>query len=127
MRKLKFRAWDKELKFFVDTTVYFIGLDGSVWFNNCGDGSDSMYDQSEKLMIMEWTGLQDINGNDIYEGDFLEFDKKEWGGDDNIHGPVKYDETQGEWNTGGGLNSECSEFKKVIGNVFENPELAAST
>ena len=27
------------------------------------------------------------------------------------------------WDTGGGTNSECKEWKQVIGNIYENPEL----
>jgi len=69
----KFRVWDTELNFYVEPNLYFICLDGSIWFNNCLDGEDCMIDQSDKLIIEQCTGVKDINGNDIYVGDIVTF------------------------------------------------------
>lgn len=127
MREFKFRAWDKELKFFADQTCYFVGLDGSAWFNNCGDGEDRMIDQSSKLVIEQYTGLKDWNGQDIYEGDILSINE----GDSKLTGVVVFTKT---------FQYKVKEIcyadmdyltlwkgSTVIGNIHDNPELIQST
>lgn len=68
--------------------------------------------------VGQFTGLLDKDGQRIFEGDSIEFDRKEWGGDDNIH-TVEWDEKEGCWNWGGGGGSWDMEFRKVIGNIHE--------
>jgi len=70
-REIKFRAWDTELEFFADPVLYFVGLDGSAWFNNCEGGEDSMHDQSSKLIVEQFIGLYDKNGKEMFEGDIV--------------------------------------------------------
>ena len=76
----------------------------------------------DQAIVMQYTGLRDKNGREIYEGDILQFDPDEWGSPDGIWA-VTFNTDSGEWDTGGGTNSECVEFKTVLGNVYENPEL----
>ena len=50
----------------------------------------------------------------------LEFDAEEWGSDKGNIFEVGWNDEDGSWDTGGGLNSECKEFKTVIGNIYKD-------
>ena len=103
MRKLKFRAWAKERKEF----VYFDINKGTPWNIN------------EKY-IMQYTGLEDGNNKEIYEGDILESSN----GGNSFKEKVHWDIDQfrvGNYEPDG--LSYFSKNCKVIGNIYENPEL----
>ncbi len=74
--------------------------------------------------ICQFTGFRDRKMVQIFEFDIVEFDRHEWGGDNNIH-IVTWDNKEGEWDWGGGVTSDMN-FRSVIGNVFSNPELLLS-
>lgn len=68
--------------------------------------------------LMEFTGFKDCQSNDIYEGDIIEFDRVEWGGNDNIH-VVSWDGEDGSWNWGGGHTRDMG-YRTVIGNIHQH-------
>ncbi len=76
----------------------------------------------EDWVVMQYTGQQDKDDVDVYEGDILEFDESEWGGKDNIH-VVSWDNNEACWCFGGSSVQSDMPFRKKIGNIYENPEL----
>ncbi len=71
--------------------------------------------------LMEWTGLHDKNGKEIWEGDIVKWD----------HGVTEDDNGIGEVVFKGGRFKVrycfcCHTEYEVIGNIYENPSLLGS-
>lgn len=126
MREYKFRLWDKEKEIMLD--VEKIDFDdcyyGGEMYVNTTDGSD--YWNNELYSLMQYTGLHDKNGKEIYEGDIVKsffVDTDEAGNEIYKYYiiEVKYDEVLCEYNIDKFMNLE------VIGNIYENKELLNET
>lgn len=120
MREIKFRAWDEELeRMFYSTTEQF---DDSLSFR-------FKHFETDDPVYMQYTGLRDKNGKEIYEGDIVEQEllgnvPLDFG---SFIGVVKFiDGTymieNAEGTFGVELFSETNP-NEVIGNIYENPEL----
>ena len=143
MRELKFRAWDE--------------INDVMWKDVLGDMAESdMYDDvtemwevahqmetgnSAQFVFMQYTGMKDVKGVEIYEGDIL---KCTSGIYTNLGatGTGEYEETikqviwkDDSWGTrviSSNLTSKGAEksglvisakYAEIIGNIYENPEL----
>jgi len=114
MREIKFRAWDKEMKIM----QYDIG--------KCY--IRQLSDDWGMTIWMQYTGLKDKNGKEIYEGDIVEASiSSEWDEEvpRNERAVVVFEEDRywcksqytPDW-------YEMDAFSwEVIGNIYENPEL----
>lgn len=112
MREIKFRVWNKIDK----EMVYCSSME--VEDNNRGLICYGNVYGADK--IMEYTGLKDKNGKEIYEGDivFLDCEGEVYWEKDTTSFSVKFKD--GEYWELGMLDLNRLE---VIGNIYENPEL----
>ena len=129
-REIKFRAWDihhKEMYEVKGMKRTPIGT-WEVW-----DGETAILPCN--IILMEYTGLHDKNGKEIYEGDLLK-GECQWPSNPLV---VTWNDSYARWclwlEQGAGciymlardrfaLGEECFAVKcEVIGNIYQNPEL----
>lgn len=131
MRDIKFRCWDTENKEMLDIQE----LDYRDSYNGQPMIRTTMYSDyydTEDMILMQYTGLKDKNGKEIYEGDII-YCKKYIGGnwiEDCIEkGYVNFNNGEFGLYRKQGYYQSLYKFKEydyefeVIGNMYDNPEL----
>lgn len=121
MREIKFRAYVVGENCFMSMQGVHTEIDTPAKFL-------SLYGDN---ILMQFTGLLDKNGKEIYESDIVRFSQHR-----KYHGAFDGDEHYErtfiiEWREGGfwGKDSQiklrdiAGEFSEVIGNIYENPDL----
>lgn len=125
MREIKFRAWDKTRRRFRfgDLDNLKLGLSGGMFWE-FGNQPLEIVQKKEQAnyVLMQFTGLKDKNGKEIYEGDIIQ--------------KVNEPKTKREifFESGGFctrdvcihvicMGEQTLSEDVVIGNLYENPEL----
>jgi hypothetical protein len=113
MREIKFRAWDKINKKIYqvasfDNRIVRYQIKDKVW--------TGMQVFKRECVLMEYAGIQDLKGNEIYEGDILASPNNSI----EIRYLPKYLKVV-KW-TKAGFNLKSNNFE-IVGNIYENPGL----
>lgn len=100
-REIKFRAWDKGVSKFL---TYCSSAEMLLF---------SDYGRSQNVILMQFTGLKDKNGKEIYEGDI--YLSEYIGGKKTPPQAVEWEDS--------GYRIKDGLFAEIIGNIYEDSEL----
>lgn len=106
MRTIKFRAWDAEEKYMYGDEVALETL--------LGRGA-------RERELMQYTGLSDKNGREIYEGDVVRRDKSAYGPGASTDFRVVFDEDEARFRPEFWGYGNWAKESEIIGNIYENP------
>jgi len=117
-REIKFRIWH---------AVKQIMLEGSIqyWFKAVSESGRDPFQSG--IEIMQYTGLKDENGREIYEGDIV----KNKTCTENVFNKAEIFFEDGKFQAKASGCNMCDEYLsnglfnvfEIIGNIYENPEL----
>jgi len=133
MREIKFRAWSKTGNK-LGSPINYLTVDGATRLLNSMRYAE---ESGEEIILMQYTGLKDKNGKEIYEGDILQFTEID---EDSAFGAEETNIVEVKW------IDEIAQYRavfqsgrrtelhfviqlptviscEIIGNIYENPNL----
>lgn len=117
MRGIKFRVWSTFNKKMIEkNSNYYLSLDGDLFQSDCLD-----YQNKSSFVIMQYIGLKDKNGVEIYESDIIQ------SRDGERKYIVKWDDKEANYygEMIGRIDNNFIAWNRfeVIGNVYQNEKL----
>jgi len=120
MRELKFRAWDLSKK----KILYDEEISGYLCYFFVGYTDCSGCAKEKDCELMQYTGLKDKNGKEIYEGDIVTWQSR----NEKCISEVYYSrgqfcvdpEHKKDWYQ---LEAYLDQDMEIVGNIYENPKL----
>jgi len=130
-REIKFRAWhpiEKKMFYSQHDGIAMPYMRGDAFIPIVKDVRGNL-DEFKSLQLMQYTGLKDQNGKEIYEGDIV---KWEHGASKNDSGTDRVQFSAGQFHFPKGYalevfyspwSNNLRKHLEVIGNIHESPEL----
>lgn len=126
MKEIKFRVWNgkKMLEWDTDIAAYHSNgivalMSGGMAFPGRGDSA-----------LMQFTGLRDKNGREIYEGDIISYEMHTRYLLNSFTSPVEWDASLACYRAGDVVFARSDEpeydifpHMEVVGNIYEHPHL----
>lgn len=122
MREIKFRAWNKEKQIMVyndeDGSSAYSALPPASCVQMVNYCLNSSY-APDKYIWMQFTGMTNRNGDEVYEGDIIQTEHG--------YGVIEYNSTMGKWECAFDFDIDdlyvYVDNGEVIGNIYENRDL----
>lgn len=118
-REIKFRVFDPSSNIMFVPDV--VSGDGRNWYATGRDYENGI--DCNDCELMQFTGLNDKNGKEIYEGDILREDRGSIGKVIFINGAFKCQMTHSKYAPWQIYHKKHKFYFEIIGNIYENPEL----
>ena len=133
MREIKFQTYwiaGHEMLYDTNNDLEFRDKE-NYWITDLSDAIN----QPERYKVRQYTGLKDKNGTEIYDGDYIRYSMRTINGSIYTHVCRVFQHESGTWRIEGYHEDNHSYETKgtvyaahliceVIGNIYENPELA---